>query len=318
MSNLLEAPNTTHIPNAIFDYWMAILSPGEFKVLLAICRKTLGWRKVRDRISLRQIEVMTGLSKKGIVTILQTLVEYDLIVKLQSIDEYGRTDPNLYELQLPDEKEGGGGNSEGGMGVLSTQGGGVLSTPTKETIYTKENPPSPPEGGKARENAPEPKAEMYQVGKFVKLPKTEWLQLCETFGAKLMEEISEDMNDWIAQQPKNPYKDFGAAFRQWLKKRGIKKPIIDPGATEGLSGALEKVTSKQIAEKIENTYKKSSYAYVEACSEDVEFFHSGQNVSKRIEYSLPVHVFLQECNRYLLAMRAPFRVNEKGNIFLKE
>ena len=54
----IPAPNYTQIPNAIFEL-MADKSAGltekELKVLLAIARKTFGWHKKRDNISLTQL-----------------------------------------------------------------------------------------------------------------------------------------------------------------------------------------------------------------------------------------------------------------------
>jgi hypothetical protein len=36
----------------LFDYWMPRLTDGQFKVLMAIARKTYGWHKKKDAISL--------------------------------------------------------------------------------------------------------------------------------------------------------------------------------------------------------------------------------------------------------------------------
>jgi hypothetical protein len=56
-----QFPNTTQIPNGVFDTLMSHLSGGELKVLLYICRRTFDFRKDRDSISLTQIS-------KGITT----------------------------------------------------------------------------------------------------------------------------------------------------------------------------------------------------------------------------------------------------------
>ena len=45
----------TQIPNFIIDEWMQIMKPTSFKVLMVICRKTLGWRKESDYISQTQL-----------------------------------------------------------------------------------------------------------------------------------------------------------------------------------------------------------------------------------------------------------------------
>lgn len=37
------------------------------RVMLAICRKTFGWHKTRDRLSLSQLEELTGMSRQGVL-----------------------------------------------------------------------------------------------------------------------------------------------------------------------------------------------------------------------------------------------------------
>lgn len=61
----IKPPNYTQIPNELLDK-MADMSPAEFKVLMAICRKTFGWQKSHDVISLTQLERMTGLSRSAV------------------------------------------------------------------------------------------------------------------------------------------------------------------------------------------------------------------------------------------------------------
>ena len=134
-------PNTASIPNIHFDYWMAKLTPGEFKVLMAIARKTYGWNKPSDKISLRQIEDMTGLARKSISQMIDSLVGYGLITKIKSKTEWGDDAPNLYEInvecRIEGEKINGGGSN------LSTLGVGTSGNPqnpllTKPNIQKKE------------------------------------------------------------------------------------------------------------------------------------------------------------------------------------
>lgn len=93
-------PNTASIPNILFDYWMEKLSPAEFKVLMCIARKTYGWRKNHDYISLSQIEKMTGLSRKGVVKNINSLTKYNLIIKIKSKSSHGDDDTNRYEINV--------------------------------------------------------------------------------------------------------------------------------------------------------------------------------------------------------------------------
>jgi phage replication O-like protein O len=71
------------VPNAYFEY-LAELSGAETKVLLAILRKTAGWRKESDAISLSQLEEMTGLDRKSVIAGLRGLLERGLIAQTQA------------------------------------------------------------------------------------------------------------------------------------------------------------------------------------------------------------------------------------------
>ena len=67
MNKKIEKPNYTQTPNILFDEIMRDLNGAELKVILAVIRKTFGWHKERDRISLTRLEEMTGLSRQGIL-----------------------------------------------------------------------------------------------------------------------------------------------------------------------------------------------------------------------------------------------------------
>ena len=143
-------PNTAAIPNVLFDYWMNKLSPAEFKVLMCIARKTYGFHKGVDRISLAQIRKMTGLSVKGIIQNIETLIGHKLVNKLKSKTADGDDAANQYEINLqcvtPTEENCMGGGSE-----LSSVGGSELSTlgvlnsvQTQNTTYKTQEIQTPP------------------------------------------------------------------------------------------------------------------------------------------------------------------------------
>lgn len=86
-------PNSTQIPNVVLDYWMADLSGAEFKVLMYIARRTYGFGKASDRISLTQIsegikkrdgsilDQGTGLSRASVIRAIQVLISKGLLIK---------------------------------------------------------------------------------------------------------------------------------------------------------------------------------------------------------------------------------------------
>ena len=53
----------TRIPNQIIDFYMGKLTHAQFKVLIFIVRKTLGWNKKSDIISISQIQKMCFISR---------------------------------------------------------------------------------------------------------------------------------------------------------------------------------------------------------------------------------------------------------------
>lgn len=80
-------PNTTPVPNILFDVHLNALHLAELKVLLVIIRQTLGWkdrrallgRKEIDWISNVQLQSKTGSSRRAISTAIESLVSKKLI-----------------------------------------------------------------------------------------------------------------------------------------------------------------------------------------------------------------------------------------------
>ena len=99
----IPAPNYTQVPNAIFELMAdkdAGLTEKELKVLLAIARKTFGWHKKRDKISLTQLEQLTSLSRPSVVAGLESAIERGIIRRTpDSNDKRGGV---FYELIVED------------------------------------------------------------------------------------------------------------------------------------------------------------------------------------------------------------------------
>ena len=107
-----QFPNTTQIPNEVFDTLMPHLSGGELKVLLYICRRTFGFRKDSDSISLTQIskgittkagkvlDQGTGLSRRQVQRALRVLESHKVILVERKVDETGLHEINTYRLNV--------------------------------------------------------------------------------------------------------------------------------------------------------------------------------------------------------------------------
>jgi DNA-binding transcriptional ArsR family regulator len=131
-------PNSTQIPDVILDHWMAELSGAEFKVVLYIARRTYGFGKDSDTISLSQIATGlrrrdgrvldrgTGASRSSVARSLKALEERGLVLRTTNLAESGREyDENTYSINLewePSTEPGGsppGANKGEGEGVVS-------------------------------------------------------------------------------------------------------------------------------------------------------------------------------------------------------
>lgn len=106
-------PNSTQIPDVILDHWMAALSGSEFKVLLYVARRTYGFGKDSDTISLNQlargirrrdgriVDRGTGLSRSGVKAACVSLIEKGLLVRTANVvTESFEADESTYRLNL--------------------------------------------------------------------------------------------------------------------------------------------------------------------------------------------------------------------------
>lgn len=136
-------PTTTPIPDELFDDLMADLTGAELKVLLYICRRTFGFKKASDTISLNQIasgivtkegrvlDHGTGLSKRHVQRALKSLEAKNAVCVQRQVEPDGQNEINTYTLHF---LEGVGTKSPYGrdMGVPT------VGTPMSTTINSKQ------------------------------------------------------------------------------------------------------------------------------------------------------------------------------------
>ena len=107
-------PNYTPVPDQVFDELLTVLTGAELKVLLYICRRTFGFKKESDNISLSQmlfglvkhdgtrLDAGTGLSKPTLLKALRDLQDKGIIEGTRrSSDEHGDEATN-YRLRFAD------------------------------------------------------------------------------------------------------------------------------------------------------------------------------------------------------------------------
>jgi hypothetical protein len=102
-------PRYTPIPDALFDELLPDVSGAELKVLLYILRRTLGFKKDADRISLSQIcsgivtregqrlDRGTGLSRSTAVTAIRALEDWGVLLGSRRRDRLGSAEATIYQ-----------------------------------------------------------------------------------------------------------------------------------------------------------------------------------------------------------------------------
>lgn len=107
--------NSTPIPDEFFDILAVQLSEAELRVLLYIMRRTFGFKKKGDAISLSQLtggirkrdgsvlDYGTGLSKPSVLKAVSGLQTKGIITIEKRTGEDGRNEINIYQLHFADE-----------------------------------------------------------------------------------------------------------------------------------------------------------------------------------------------------------------------
>jgi phage replication O-like protein O len=99
MANPQAENGHTDVANEIMEALARqILSPDEWHCLIVILRKTWGWHKREDRISLSQFALMTGMRKPHICRALKKLFQRQIITQT------GNERINIYRFQKDFEK----------------------------------------------------------------------------------------------------------------------------------------------------------------------------------------------------------------------
>jgi hypothetical protein len=143
----LPNPNGTIVPDDIFDVLMPVCTGAEFKVLAYIVRRTFGFKKESDAISLNQmvegitkrngkvLDRGTGLSKSAVAVAIKGLVEKGIIEAQRSTSKKRGYEPTTYRLRFEEKQplsrnqtRGGQKTGQGLVQKLDTQTTVIQST----------------------------------------------------------------------------------------------------------------------------------------------------------------------------------------------
>lgn len=79
----------TKVDNWLFDVVMPEADPGEYKIVSAVYRKTVGWNKVEDKISLSQFQKLTGIvGRNNVIRSIQEALDNGFISRRPAGQSY--------------------------------------------------------------------------------------------------------------------------------------------------------------------------------------------------------------------------------------
>ena len=167
--------NGTIVPDDVFDVLMPVCTGAEFKVLAYIVRRTFGFKKESDAISLHQmvdgitkrngtvLDRGTGLSKSAVAVAIKGLVSKGIIEAHRSTSKKRGYEPTTYRLRFaatqPLSRNRTRGSQKNGQGLvqksdIQTTGGqttvinpvnGVVKGREKSIVQQLPNLGDPPE-----------------------------------------------------------------------------------------------------------------------------------------------------------------------------
>ena len=108
----LLLPNTTQVPNVVLDRWMASMTGAEIKVVLYVVRRTYGFGRTSDRISVGQmvdgivkrdgirLDYGTGLGRSTVIAAIDGLTREGVLLRRASRAPSGADRPSVVSLNL--------------------------------------------------------------------------------------------------------------------------------------------------------------------------------------------------------------------------
>lgn len=236
-------PNYTQLPNELFDDWLPHLGLAELKVLMVIMRKTFGWHKVRDRISLSQLEKLTGLKRTHITKATKNLVQKRLISKF--VEGKKGEQMTFYELVLGDD-------SNNFDQSLCETPPSPFKGPTKETLTKEKRSPIVPKGDLISFPKNKQKKEKIEVAKEVFLTSDQQQSLLEKLANDCvkLKACYDKLSVWKIGKGHTNINDYRNIIN-WVIK-AVEEDLAKPKPED------KQMADKALAEKIAKKYPHNS------------------------------------------------------------
>lgn len=210
------------IATELFDQFQSLyLSPNEWKILMCVIRKTYGWRKKEDKISLSQFQKSTKISRPNVHRAIKTLVAKQILVAKQS------TAATVYSVNTVYSEWSNIGGSRG-SGVVAKQIRG--GSQTDKRVVAKQSTKLVAKQSTTKDNKDTITKDTIQkiVKPFSKITDIND-EIMEEISIKYQAPISfvrsklDDMELWAGQQPPSKIKNrnWKLTLMQWVKRDAL-------------------------------------------------------------------------------------------------
>lgn len=287
----IPAPNFTQTPNELFDEWLSILSHVELKVLMVIMRKTFGWHKIRDRISLTQLEKITGSKRSAIIKAAKNLQKLGLIFK-EVVGEKG-LENTVYELVIIEDSNNFN-QSPGGTPPSLPAG------PTKENVpkYEKKN------SKKKNSNDPSPVISFNrQTLQFEGITETDIRDWRKAHPSVNVLKVLDEAKNWAKSNPRDHYR---ISLNTFMKNTEMKHttPWNPPEEKEKNFPPEDVQINKNLAEEWELIYNKNRIQNYDLQSKPSRvLFLFPNNESHEVSYLCSNEEFIKDCKPFILRLK---------------
>lgn len=197
------SPRYTQVPDELFDELMAHLSGAELKVLLYVIRRTFGFKKDTDNISLSQIcngittrdgEVLdkgTGLSLSTVQLAIKGLLKKQCVISARNRSKEKGDEPTTFSLNILPHTE----NQRGGVPKIGK--GGYRKSVSQETVIQQtvlqhRNSNIKIAGNVSKDN--KGYSDFKKIGELLKSETKELIRLPEQVKVAI-DEVSNEFND---------------------------------------------------------------------------------------------------------------------------
>ena len=227
----------------------ARLNSTEYQVVLLVMRKTWGWKKKEDWISLSQFVQLTGKSKQAIVNASNSLVKKNVLVKktvpgVKTIYSFNKNFSSWQELTSKD-------NCTSKENCTSKASFTAL---VKKTVHTKETLTKEKKVSKEKKTSKKGK-----YSSIKSLTQTDFESLANKYGTtpSFVADCYDTMVNWQKSRGAKK-KDWRATLANWVKRELPKKEELTPdiirriksGDPAQIAGMPEKYLKMAIEQKL--------------------------------------------------------------------